>query len=234
MPAAQPPTEADRRTAPTRGRGIVVAIALLAAFTVAVYLGWSTVRSNNDAPAPSVEDYGSYAPPPASVDDFADRMTAVVTGAYVEIVDVTHAPVPAFAADRGQQQGTPITLMRFVVSEYLVGDGPTELLVGQYGDLPQGVVLDVPAPAFNEQITLITAPWTLDSSIHVALYGAYGRLVEQDGRLQYAFIDDDALTRNPQLASIPFARGLSIDGLHLALQEAARARGLPVPSAPDP
>ncbi len=181
-------------------------------------------------PAPLAEgnEFGIKAPPPSSIEEILDRATSVVTGEYVEVVGLIHDRVPASAAARGVTEGSPISLMRFKVDEYIVGEGPAEFVVGQYGDVTARRQIDAALPAFGQEITLITTPWTLDPKIAVALYGDYGRLVERSGKVAYAFVDD-ATAADPTFGALAFAEGMSLDEFHETLREAARARGMVVP-----
>lgn len=180
-------------------------------------------------------EFGVLAPPPRSLDDITSRMSIVVHGHYAEVLEVRRDPRPV-PTERAEllgttvEAGSPYTLMRFEVTEYIVGEGPMELTVGQAGDLRdgRGFGYGVARPAFGQEITLIAHPWEGEPSITVALFGDYGRFVERNGRVAYAFLDDEK-EGHPVLGTLPFAEGLSLDEFHEALREAARARGMVVP-----
>ncbi|MDA0352961.1 MAG: hypothetical protein O3A10_12210 [Chloroflexi bacterium] len=184
-------------------------------------------------------EFGELAPPPDDVRVLAEHMIAVVRGSYVEILETTAQGDVDDRVDLTAEQrrngfptrAWPVTVMRFRVTRYIVGDGPTELTVGQYGDFAANQYFSMPAPHFGQEITLIVGTWNLHPSINNAVYGSYGRLVDQGGRVCYAFVDDEAFRQNPFLesASVPFAGDMSLDELHEVLREAGRERGLHVP-----
>ncbi len=191
------------------------------------------------APSPLVngDEFGVLAPPPGTLDDITSRMSIVVRGHYAEVLEVRRDPRPV-PTERAEllgttvEAGSPYTLMRFVVTEYIVGEGPMELTVGQAGDLRDGRGLGygVARPVFGQEITLIAHPWEGKPSITVSLFADYGRFVERNGRVAYAFLDDEK-EGHPVLGAMPFAEGMSLDEFHGALREAARARGMVVPGS---
>lgn len=162
-------------------------------------------------------------------------MEIVVRGHYADVIEVRRDPVAVPAERVGAlgkepEEGSPYTLMRFEVSEYIVGDGPVEFVVGQSGDLsdPTGHRYAVAAPVFGQEITLIAHAWPGRPAVMVALSADYGRFTETNGRLAYAFLSDEKVG-NPELNAMPFARGMTLEQFHEALRAAARARGMVVP-----
>ncbi|MBE0608274.1 MAG: hypothetical protein IH609_02750 [Dehalococcoidia bacterium] len=197
--------------------------------------------SDDDAgqPAPSPladgNEFGVLAPPPGSLDDITSRMSIAVRGRYAEVLEVRGdpRPVPTERAEllgTAVEEGSPYTLMRFAVTEYIVGEGPMELTVGQAGDLrdDRGFGYGIARPVFGQEITLIAVYWEGDSAITVPLFGDYTRFVERNGRLAYAFLDAEK-EGHAVLGAMPFADGMSLAEFHEALREAARARGMVVP-----
>lgn len=187
------------------------------------------------SPMADGNEFGVLAPPPGTLDDITSRMSIVVRGHYAEVLEVRRDPRPV-PTERAEllgttaEAGSPYTLMRFVVTQYIVGEGPMELTVGQAGDLrdDRGLGYGVARPVFGQEITLIAHPWEGKPSITVALFADYGRFVERNGRVAYAFLDDEK-EGHPVLATLPFAEAMSLEEFHEALREAARARGMVVP-----
>lgn len=213
----------------------------LAGATTAAALVLVGCRTNDDAPQPATSplaegnEFGVLAPPPGTLDDITSRMSIVVRGHYAEVLEVRRdpRPVPTEQAElfgTTAEAGSPYTLMRFVVTEYIVGQGPMELTVAQAGDLrdDRGLGYGVARPVFGQEITLIAHPWDGHPSITVALFGDYGRFVERNGLLAYAFLGDEK-EGHPVLSALSFGDGMSLDEFHGALREAARARGMVVP-----
>jgi hypothetical protein len=162
-------------------------------------------------------------------------MSIVVRGHYAEVLEVRRdpRPVPTERADQlgtTVEAGSPYTLIRFEVTKYIVGQGPMELTVGQAGDLRdnRGLGYGIARPVFEQEITLIAVYWEGDPAITVPLFGDYTRFVERNGRLAYAFLDDEK-EGHPVLGALGFAEGISLDEFHETLREAARARGMVVP-----
>lgn len=180
-------------------------------------------------------EFGVLAPPPRSLDEITSRMSIVVRGHYAKVLEVRHDPRPV-PTERAEllgttvEEGSPYTLMRFVVTEYIVGEGPMELTVGQAGDLrdDRGFGYGIARPVFGQEITLIAVYWEGDPTITVPLFGDYTRFVERNSRLAYAFLDDEK-EGHPVLGAMSFGEGMSLDEFHDALREAARARGMVVP-----
>src|SRR3990172_6971055 len=120
-----------------RARALVGAMAVAALVLVAC--------ASDDGAAPPTPlagpgDFGGLAPPPSSLDEITSRMSIVVRGHYAEVLEVRRDPRPV-PTERAEllgttvEEGSPYTLMRFVVTEYIVGEGPMELTVAQSGDL---------------------------------------------------------------------------------------------------
>lgn len=222
-------------------RPVSRALSLAGAMAVAA-LVLAACASDDDArqPAPSPlaggNEFGVLAPPPRSLDEITSRMSIVVRGHYAEVLEVRQDPRPV-PTERAEllgttvEAGSPYTLMRFEVTEYIVGQGPRELTVGQAGDLQddRGLGYGIARPVFGQEITLVAHPWEGKPSITVALFGDYGRFIERNGRMAYAFLDDEK-QGHPVLSAVPFAEGMLLDEFHDALREAARARGLVVPA----
>lgn len=189
------------------------------------------------SPLADGNEFGVLAPPPGTLDDITSRMSIVVRGHYAEVLEVRRDPRPV-PTERAEllgttaEAGSPYTLMRFVVTEYIVGEGPMELTVGQAGDLrdDHGLGYGVARPVFGQEITLIAHPWEGKPSITVSLFADYGRFVERNGRVAYAFLDDEK-EGHPVLGTLPFAEGMSLAEFHEALREAARGRGMVVPGS---
>jgi hypothetical protein len=100
-------------------------------------------------------------------------------------------------------------------------------VIGQYGDIPGGYTLfGMPPPEFGTAITMVVTQWTLDPSISHPVFNTYGRLVERDGAVEYAFVTPELEVEFPLYASLPFAAGLSLKEVQEGLREAARQRGM--------
>ncbi len=211
-------------------RAMAVAALVLVACTTA-----DDAAQSATLPLADGNEFGVLAPPPGTLDDITSRMSIVVRGHYAEVLEVRRNP-RRLPTERAQllgttaEAGSPYTLMRFVVTEYIVEEGPMELTVGQTGDLrdERGFGYGIARPVFGQEITLIAVYWEGDPAITVPLFGDYTRFVERNGRLAYAFLDDEK-EDHPVLGAVPFAEGLSLDEFHEALREAARARGMVVP-----
>jgi len=217
-------------------RGLWVAGATLAAALVIASVAATRVAGGGDGPNDlaievRTSDTALLWPPPDSLDEFAERMSVVVVGHYEDILEVREA-ARLHGAPAGGAGAIPITLMHFKVSEYVVGTGPDTLIVGQYGDFLAGYSLwGVPPPEFGTEITLIAVQWTMSPSLTVAIPvgSTYGRLVERNGVVEYAFVTPDLVAEFPVYSSRPFATGLTLVEVHDGLKEAARKRGLSVP-----
>jgi hypothetical protein len=158
-------------------------------------------------------------------------MSLVVIGQYADIVEVREAS-RLQGAPTGAAGAVPITLMNFKVSEYVVGTGPDTLVVGQYGDFLAGYSLwGVPPPEFGVEIMLIAVRWRMTPSltVEIPVGSTYGRLVERNGVVEYAFVTPEIVAEFPAYSSRPFAIGLTLDEVRIGLQEAARERGMFVP-----
>lgn len=194
-------------------------------------------ESSDDAKGhpPGDDSFAVLAPPPRHLDQITSRMSIVVRGRYTEVVEVRRdpRPVPTEQVETlgtATEEGSPYSLMRFEVSEYIVGEGSMELTVAQSGDLTdsKGHRFAVAEPVFGQEITLIAYPWPGRPSIVVSLGADYGRFVEKDGRIAYAFLSEEKKGR-PEFEALPFAQGMNLEQFHEALREAARERGLVVP-----
>jgi hypothetical protein len=211
--------------------GTTLAIALVIASIAATRLTGDGDGPNDLAIEVRTSDAAIWMPPPDSVEEFAQRMSVVVVGHYEDIVEVREA-ARLQGAPAGAAGAVPITLMNFKVSEYVVGTGPGTLIVGQYGDFLAGYSMwGVPPPEFGTEITLIAVQWSMSPSLAVAIPvgSTYGRLVERNGVVEYAFVTPDLAAQFPAYSSRPFAIGLTLGEVHEGLQEAARKRGLFVP-----
>jgi hypothetical protein len=156
-------------------------------------------------------------------------MTTVVVGHYAGVIEVREAP-RLQSAPAGPSGALPVTLMRFDVDKYLVGAGPDTIVIGQYGDIPGGYTLfGMPPPEFGTEITMVVTQWTLDPLISHPVFNAYGRLVERDGTVEYAFVTPELEVEFPLYGSLPFAAGLTLKEVQARLQGAARERGMLVP-----
>lgn len=211
-------------------RAMAVAALVLVACTTA-----DDAAQSATPPLADGNEFGVLPPPPGTLDDITSRMSIVVRGHYAEVLEVRRDPRPV-PTERAEllgttaEAGSPYTLMRFVVTQYIVGEGPMELTVGQAGDLrdDRGLGYGVARPVFGQEITLIAHPWEGKPWITVALFADYGRFIERNGRVAYAFLDDEK-EGHPVLGALPFAEAMSLDEFHEALREAARARGMVVP-----
>lgn len=216
-------------------RASSLAGAMAAAALVLAACASDDARQPVPSPLAGGNEFGVLAPPPRSLDEITPRMSIVVRGHYAEVLEVRRDPRPV-PTERAEQLGTtveegsPYTFMRFVVTEYIVGEGPTELTVGQAGDVrdDRGFRYGIARPVFGQEITLIAVYWEGDPAINVPLLGDYTRFVERNGRLAYAFLDDEK-EGHAVLSAVPFAEGMSLDEFHDALREAARVRGMVVP-----
>jgi hypothetical protein len=180
-------------------------------------------------------EFAVLAPPPRSLDQITSRMSVVVRGQYVEVLEVRSDPVPVpteRVAELGAttERGAPYSLLRFVVTEYIVGTGPNELTLVQAGDLRDagGFEYGIARPKLGEEITLIAQPWPGHAPLMVPVNADYGRFTEVDGRLSYAWLDIEKRD-DPSFSAVPFAEGMTLEQFHDALRDAARGRGLVVP-----
>ena len=205
----------------------LVAIAILGSI-IAIWYASESHNAQEPLGAPlNGDEFGTRSRPPATLERVTARMTHVVVGRYERIARVEDADVSQRAAELGAAS-RPVSFFEFVVEEYLVGEGPETILVAQYGDATKGQTLGMAIPVLGQTITLVTTPWSLDSSVTHPLYGDYGRLVERNGVVEYAFLDEST-KEIPAYTEVPFAAGRSLEDLQEAFREAARQRGMVVP-----
>lgn len=210
----------------TSRMGIVATLATL--LTATAWL--AACAGGDERPEDTSNDasFGVFAPPPESLEWFRGRVTAVVRGSYVEYTELFYRTQYGNPAIPQQNQEWPVTLIRFEVDDYIVGEGPDDLILGQYGDLANGVNFGgAAAPEFGTEITLVVDRWNVDPTINVATYGDYGRFVERDGKVTYAFLGSEK-EGHPVFSAIPFAEGMSLAELEDAFRQLGRESGLKV------
>lgn len=173
----------------TNGNPILL-VALLSAAVLAVTLtayAFTSSGKSGDVHATAFDDFGTRPPPPRSVAELVEASELVVVGRIVGIVDVDKVYPTGYDPESeptrpGVDLGVAFSNLRVEVSEYLLGDGPSSLLLRQFGDVRDP---DLPwarlTPTQSDEVILFLRPVEGQredlANLHWPVKGWWGEMV---------------------------------------------------------
>lgn len=170
--------------------GLVVVLAM------AAWLAYSRMLLEESVPDEGLLSR-SGPPAPENLNDLMAESEIVVRGRVVEFLSMDQVYPDDYDPEaepprEGVDIGVPFSNYRVVVSEYIVGSGPDEIVLRQLGDATGT------RPAFSEfphvdegsEVVLFLAPVKREvpglTDVYRAPAGPWGQFVEQSGRLEHA------------------------------------------------
>ena len=171
-------------------------VGLLLALTLAAMavLAWSSTGGGNAISEQASEVVGARPPEPTSLQDLVAQSDVVVVGKVEGFLDLFTERPPVDLAEEppvpGVDRSVPYSNFRVQVSDYLVGEGPGEIVLTQLGDVTGERPAYTGLPQLPEDELVVLFLQSIgDRSGHPAAYvavlGWWGQLVEDDGRVEY-------------------------------------------------
>ncbi len=204
------------------GVGIPVALIALGVFILSPW---------NDAPA--ARRYGESTAnwaPPLPFDRLVARSDVVVLGHVVGVAgsDIVYPsgydPKTDDHLPSGISPAVGFAHYRVRVDEYVVGSGPSELVMRQNGDLRLENLgaAEFPNPELGRSMLLFLSLEPIGGQDFWVSGGPFGQMIEEKGVLAYVWrADDESHAPRP----VPFFAGMDLDGAKAAIRQQAVALG---------
>jgi len=192
---------------------VLIGIGSVSGF-VATELQWSRGESSNTLRSPKIAPAGDAGLwlAPADLEELLSRSDVVVLGTFTRKASDSRIAIPGHAALRAEgkippfaETETSISFFEVAVEEYLVGEGPSSLTIGQLGDdRIRDASDDHPGPVFGQRVLLFLIADPNDPGKYASTHGPWGRLVDRPGA---------GIGRMGLDGGVPFASDPNIDAL---------------------